>query len=199
VNPALRRKLVLLFLMSLSTVVGFWAVSTWIPQYASQLAAAAGREGRQWGTVAGLLASVGAIAGYLVFGWLADTWGHKPSTWLYFLGSLPAVWVPFLLIHDPVLFLVAAAANGFFTTGLFAWMPIYLPELFPTAVRGSAISLVFNSTRYVAALGPLAAGWAITTFGGIASAASIIALVYVIGLVVTPFAAPETKGKPLPS
>jgi hypothetical protein len=29
-----------------------------------------------------------------------------------------------------------AAANGFFTNGLFAWMTIYLPELFPTRVRG---------------------------------------------------------------
>jgi MFS family permease len=105
--------------------------------------------------------------------------------------------VPFL-IHDPVLFLVAATVNGFFTTGQFAWMPIYLPELFPTAVRGSAMSLVFNATRYVAAFGPLAAGWAITTFGGIASAASAIAFVYVIGLVITPFAGPETKGQPLP-
>jgi len=35
-------------------------------------------------------------------------------------------------------------------------------------------------------------------FGGIGRAASIIALVYVVGLIVTPFAGPETKGRPLP-
>ena len=43
-------------------------------------------------------------------------------------------------------------------------------------------------------------GWSasITTFGGIPAAVSIIALVYVVGLVLTPFAGPETKGRPLP-
>ncbi len=89
--------------------------------------------------------------------------------------------------------------NGFFTLGQFAWMPVYLPELFPTAVRGSAISLVFDVTRYLAAAGPLLAGWLIVNLGGVSAAASIIGLAYIIGLVVTPFAAPETKGRPLPA
>jgi len=30
-----------------------------------------------------------------------------------------------------------AAANGFFSSGQFAWMTIYLPELFPTQVLGT--------------------------------------------------------------
>jgi len=72
-------------------------------------------------------------------------------------------------------------------------------ELFPTAVRGSAISLVFDVTRYVAAAGPLLAGWLIVNLGGVSAAASIIGLSYPLGLIVTPFAAPETKGRPLPA
>ena len=197
-DPSLRRRLIVLLAMSLASIVGFWAASTWIPQYASQIGIAGGRSGRQWGTLAGVCASLGSIVGYVMFGVIADRWGRKPTTWLYFLGSLPAIWVPFLLVHDPRLFLLAVVLNGIFVTGQFAWMPIYLPELFPTAVRGTAMSLVFNSARYVATLGPLAAGWAITTFGGIPAAVSVIALVYVIGLVFTPFAGPETKGRPLP-
>ncbi len=76
-------------------------------------------------------------------------------------------------------------------------MTIYLPELFPTRVRGSAICLVCNSSRSVAALGPLLAGWLISFFGGTAAAA--MSLIYVVGLIVTPFAGPETRGKPLPA
>jgi MFS family permease len=197
-NPALRRRLVPLLVMSAITIIGYWGASTWIPQYAGQIAAAAGRDARDWISLAGIASGLGAIAGYLVFGVLADTWGRKPMIWVYYLGSLPAVWVPFLLVRDPALFLLAVALNGFFTTGQFSWMPIYLPELFPTAVRGSAISVVFNSARYLAAAGPLVAGAVITMFGGIGRAASMIALVYVVGLIVTPFAGPETKGKPLP-
>ena len=164
----------------------------------SRIAVAAGHDGRRSSTWAGVSVSLGAIGGYLTFGVLADLWGRKPTTWVFYLGSLPAVWVPFLLVHDPWLFVLAVGLTGFFGTGQFAWMPIYLPELFPTSVRGTAMSLVFNSARYVATLGPLAAGWAITTFGGIPAAVSIIALVYVVGLVLTPFAGPETKGHPLP-
>ncbi len=58
--------------------------------------------------------------------------------------------------------------------------------------------MVFNSARYLAAAGPLAAGPVITMFGGIGRAASIIALVYVVGLIITPVAGSVTKGKPLP-
>jgi len=92
-----------------------------------------------------------------------------------------------------------AGANGFFSSGQFAWMTIYLPELFPTRVRGTAMSLVFDSSRSVAGLGPLLAGWLIAIFGGIGTAAAVMSLIYIVGLIVTPFAGPETKGKPLPT
>jgi MFS family permease len=142
--------------------------------------------------------NAGGIAGYLVLGWLADTFGRKPTIWLYYLGALGLSLCFFLLVHDMRALLLMAAANGFFTTGQFAWMTIYLPELFPTPVRGSAMCLVFDGSRSIAALGPLLTGWLISSFGGIGTAAAMMSLVYVVGLVVTPFAGPETKGKPLP-
>ncbi len=197
-EPVLRRRLLLLLAMSLSTVVGWWATSTWIPQYAGQLAGRAGLDAPQWATYTALIYNVGAIVGYLALGTTADLWGRKPATFLWFLGSLVIVQLLFLGVHDPTPLLFAAAVNGFFTSGLFTWMPIYTPELFPTYVRGSAISMVFDTSRYVAAFGPLLAGWLITTLGGIGSAAAIIGLIYVLGLVVTPWAGPETRGQPLP-
>jgi MFS family permease len=143
--------------------------------------------------------SAGAIAGCLVLGILADIFGRKPATWFYYLGALGVSLCFFLLVNDRHALLVMAAAIGFFTNGQFAWMTIYLPELFPTRVRGSAISLVFDSSRSIAAFGPLLAGWLISFFGGIGTAAAMMSLIYVVGLVVTPFAGPETKGKPLPA
>ena len=197
--PDLRRRLLLLLVLSLSTVVAWWAVSTWIPFYAGQLGAKAGGNAQRWVALAGLYYNLGAILGFFVFGVLADTWGRKPTMVLYYVGSLVLVLVLFRAVQDPSTFLVVAAVNGFFTVGQFAWMPVYLPELFPTAVRGSAISLVFDVTRYVAAAGPLLAGWLIVNLGGVSTAASVIGLVYILGVVVTPFAAPETKGRPIPA
>jgi hypothetical protein len=63
----------------------------------------------------------------------------------------------------------------------------------PDARRSSAISLVCNSSRILAALGPLLTGWLVSSFGGIGSAAAMISLIYVVGLVVTPFAGPEPR------
>jgi MFS family permease len=198
-DPELRRRVGLLLLMSISSSVGWWSVSTWIPEYAVQLATNAGQPSQHWASLAALMFNAGAIAGYLVLGWLADTFGRKPTTWLYYLGALALSSCFFLLVNGTRALLLMAAANGFFTGGQFAWMTIYLPELFPTRVRGSAISLVFDTSRTVAAFGPLLAGWLISSFGGIGTAAALISLIYIVGLVVTPFAGQETKGKPLPA
>jgi len=197
--PDLRRRLALLLVLSICTIVAWWAVSTWIPFYAGQIAAKAGGNAQRWVALAGLYYNLGAILGFVVFGVLADTWGRKPTMVLYYAGSIVLVVVLFRVVQDPFTFLVVAAVNGFFTVGQFAWMPVYLPELFPTDVRGSAISLVFDVTRYLAAAGPLLAGWLIVSLGGMSTAASIFGLAYVVGMIVTPFVAPETKGRPLPA
>jgi|SRR5215469_237853 len=198
-DSELRRRVGLLFLMSISSVVGWWSVSTWIPQYAAQLATNAGLPSQHWASLAALAFNAGAIAGYLALGLLADTFGRKPTIWLYYLGALGFSLCFFLLVNDTHALLVMAAANGFFVAAQFAWMTIYLPELFPTPVRGSAISLVYDASRFLAALGPLLTGWLISSFGGIGSAAAMMSLIYLVGLIVTPFAGPETKRKPLPA
>ena len=197
-SPDLRRRTLLLLVMSLATIVGYWGVSTWIPQYAGQVATRAGYTAGRWGALAGLLYSVGSIAGYLVLGMLGDLWGRKPTIGLFFAGSVVVAVAPFLIDDDLVLFMAAATINGFFTLGQFAWMTMYLPEVYPTAVRGTGTAVVFNSARYIAAFGPLVAGWVVESLGGIAHAAALMSVIYLLGLVVTPFAAPETRGQPLP-
>jgi MFS family permease len=93
---------------------------------------------------------------------------------------------------------MAAAASGFFTSGQFTWMAVYLPEVYPTAVRGTGTAVVYNTARYLAAFGPLVAGWVVESLGGLAHAAALMSALYLVGLAATPFAAPETRGQPLP-
>jgi MFS family permease len=197
-SPELRRRTLLLLVMSLATIVVNWGVSTWLPQYANHVATRAGYAAGPWGAHAGLMYGAGGIAGFLVLGMLADLWGRKPTIGLFFAGSVVAAIAPFLVDNDLVLFMAAATINGFFTSGQYAWMAIYLPEVYPTAVRATGTAVVFNSGRYLAACGPLVAGWLVESLGGIARAAALISLLYLLGLVATPFAAPETKGQPLP-
>ena len=198
-DPQLRRRIALLLLMSLSTVIGWWSISTWIPLYAGQLAAAVGQDAQRTASLTGVTYNIGTVAGYIVFGAVADQWGRKPTIQLYYVGSFVMTIGLFLFVKSPSVMLLVAGINGFFTLGQFSWMSVYLPELFPTAVRGTAISLVFNASRFVAALGPLFAGYLIATTGSITSTAVAMSFVYVVGMMATPIAGPETRGRPLPA
>ena len=198
-DPQLRRRIALLLLMSLSTVIGWWSISTWIPLYAGQLAAAAGQQAQRAASLTGVTYNIGTIAGYLVFGALADRWGRKPAIELYYVGAFVMTVGLFLFVKSPTVMLIVAGVNGFFTLGQFSWMAVYLPELFPTAVRGTSISLIFNASRFVAALGPLFAGYLITTTGSIAGTAVVMSFIYIVGMVVTPIAGTETRGQALPA
>ena len=108
-------------------------------------------------------------------------------------------WVLFGFQYSSLgLLTLVVAVNGFFTLGQMGWMATYPGELFPTSLRGSAITVVFNVSRVFAAAGALLAGAIVGGLGGIATAALVIGSIYVLGLVFALIAGPETKGKPLP-
>jgi MFS family permease len=196
-EPAVRRRTLLAFLMSLSTTLAWWGISAWLPPYIASVAAKAGLPGPQWASFAGMAYNAGAIAGYIGLGFLADAYGRRPVTLLYFAMALATTPVVFLWTHDLHWLLVAACVNGFFSLGLYSWMPVWLPELFPTRLRASGAAFCFNTPRFIAWIGPLVAGTLIANFGGFSNAAITVATIYVLGLVCTPFL-PETRGKPLP-
>ena len=123
--------------------------------------------------------------------------GRRPTAMLYFAMSFLMTPVLFLWTKDLDLLLLAAGINAFFTLGQYSWMPVWLPELFPTRSRGTAIAFVFNAPRFIAFLGPLFGGALIVQFGGFGRAAMIFACTYFLGFAAAPFL-PETKGKPLP-
>ena len=94
--------------------------------------------------------------------------------------------------------MAAAAINGVFTLGQFAWMAIYPPELFPTVLRCTAVSLIFNTARFISCLGPLLAGLLITRLGGYSATALLFSLIYLLGLCAV-VVLPETTGRALPA
>src|SRR5690606_24849784 len=69
-----------------------------------------------------------------------------------------------------------------------------LPD--PPASHGCRVR-VQRRARFIAFLGPLVAGSIIAALGGYGTAATVVGLVYILGMLVVPFC-PETKGKALP-
>jgi MFS family permease len=197
VEPEVRRRIVLAFLMSLATTFAFWGISTWIPLYISSVAAGAGRPGPQWASYAGMAYNGASIIGYAGFGFLADAYGRKPVTLLFVAIAFAMVPVMFLVTHGLGMLLVMAGVLGVFVSGQYTWMSAWLPELFPTHMRATAAGFVFNMPRLIAWVGPLISGWIIANFGGFGYAATAVSLIYIISLASAPFL-PETRGKPLP-
>jgi MFS family permease len=192
-----RGRTFILFLMSLTTTVGFWSISTWVPPYIASVAARGGLQAAQWATYAGMSYTAGSILGYASIGFLADAFGRKPVTMAFYAIALALTPVLFFWAQDLSLLLFLAFFSGAFASGQYSWMPVWIPELYPTRMRATAVAFAFNAPRLIAFLGPFLAGTMVVFFGGIGKAAMVLSSIYVLGLIVTPFL-PETRGKPLP-
>jgi MFS family permease len=196
-DPKVRRRTVIIFLMSLTTTLAWWGISSWVPPYVASVAAKAGLPGGIWAGYTGMAYNAGAIAGYISLGFLADRFGRKPIAMAFFAAAFVMTPVLFLWTSDLDMLLLAAAVNGFFTLGQYSWMPVWMPELFPTSVRATGVAFGFNAPRFVAFVGPLIAGTLIADFGGFGNAAVTVSFIYVVGFLAAIFL-PETRGKPLP-
>jgi len=195
--PELRRRTLIAVLTSLSTTLGWYGVSSWVTPYIASVALHAGLSASRWASYAGMAYNAGTIAGYVSMGFLADAFGRRPVTLAYFAFSLLATPVLFLWTHELHLLVMVSVIVGFFGSGQLTWLATWLPELYPTRMRATALGFIFNAPRLLAAGGTLMAGTLIVRFGGYGNAAMIVSTIYLLGLAAGPFL-PETRGKPLP-
>lgn len=193
----LRKVTLIASVMSLVTTVAWWGISTWVPDYVSQVAAEQGRSASAWSSNAGMIYNAGAIVGYIGLGFVADKIGRRWTTFAYFALSLALTPLLFLGPKNMGLLVPIIIFNGMFTLGQYTWMPVWLPELYPTRLRATGVSFVFNAARFIACLGPLLAGAIINRLGGYGTAATAFGCIYLLGMALC-FFLPETKGKPLP-
>ena len=140
----------------------------------------------------------GAALGSLIGGQVANLVGRRLTYFLISLGS-------FLLncgiyrFGNPTdkAFLPVVFVLGLVSTLFFGWLPLYLPELFPTRVRATGTGVSYNFGRIGTAAGVFMAGGLMTTFGGdYARVGGVMSFIYVFGLIVIWFA-PDTTGKGL--
>ena len=71
-------------------------------------------------------------------------------------------------------------------------MNFYLPELFPTRIRATGAGFCFNAGRVMAAGGPFLTGILVAYVGTLARAASSVAIIYILGMLIL-LKARETK------
>ena len=195
-GPTLWKNTVLAICFASIALIVTWGIVQWIPLWADQLT-----EGKQPKVKAyiQLVSSIGAILGCLVAALAGGKWGRRPAYFGLCLTSLVACMVlfrGFLAYSGWFLFMVGVV--GFFTAAFYGWMPLYLPELFPTRVRATGQGLAYNFGRILAAVGAWQMGSLMGYFDkSYAKAGATIVMIYLVGMVLIWFA-PETKGRRLP-
>lgn len=141
--------------------------------------------------------SSGAIVGSLLGGWLASIAGRRLS---YFLISIMALcaseYIFLFLTPDHPLFSTWVFLFGVVGVTYFGWLPLYLPELFPTAVRATGIGVAFNFGRIVAGFFALGSTVLVQVFGGdYARIGAVTSMVFALGMVVILFAPDTSRNK----
>jgi MFS family permease len=145
-----------------------------------------------------MCAGVGAIVGTILAALLADRFTRRGVYFGLSLLSLVVCQYLFRTIdsYGTKFLILITLANGL-TASFYGWLPLYLPELFPTRVRATGSGFTFNSGRILAAAGSVVMA---LLYGGREDYPKMCALtstVYALGIFLIWFC-PETKGKPLP-
>jgi MFS family permease len=196
-KPPLLRQTVIASALAAVAVLGMWGVfQAWLPSWVNVLVGGDAKHERATTLLYMAVGStIGAFFGGVSAGWI----GRRPAYAVYCLGSLVCVGVLYLGCSAYGLqLLLSSAVAGVFATSFFGWLPLYLPELFPTRIRATGEGFCFNVGRIISAGGVLVTGQLVALFGGdYAKASAAMGAIYLIGLVLIWFA-PETQGCDLP-
>ncbi len=156
-------------LFCVGTLLAIWTSQIWLPTIQGQMLQKIGITGAAAVPVIGhgmMLWGLGGILGYAVFGFVADIAGRRPTIACYNIGTIAAGLYLYLGVSDYSLYPIMLPIFGFFVFGVFSGHAVYLPELFPTHVRATAVSFCNGSGRVITSFGPLVAGLLAAPFGG---------------------------------
>jgi MFS family permease len=212
-DPRWRRNALVGLVLASSGVIGLWGIGFFFPDlidavFRRSLADSGMNESQingevnKWKGIAAIMVNLGAFFGIYGYAVVSQRIGRRPAFAIAYLAALGATLLVFSQLRQPSDIYWMLPLMGLCQLALFGGYAVYFPELFPTHLRSTGTSFCYNVGRIVAALGP-------TLLGELRSkvfydspepmrpAAMVMCSVFVIGLLVLPFA-PETKGQPLP-
>jgi MFS family permease len=199
------------FLMAVIVLVTWWSCNAFIPVVATGMAQAAAKTRafdraatlalvEHWKAVATNYFNVGGLLGTLLTIPVAKRLGRRQMFAIYFAGAAAAVLASFGLELAPETRLAMYFLIGLTIFGIFGSFTYYLPELFPTRLRGTGAGFCYNVGRVIAAAGTALVG-SIAARGANSLASALAALFFVgfvplVGLLFLPWVI-ETRDRPL--
>lgn len=198
-------------LMALTALLMWWSCNAFIPVVSTNLARrAAGQLGLdRAGTLAMVesfkatatnVFNLGGVIGTLLTVPASKILGRKKMFAIYFALAAPSLFCAFELPLEPRARLYMYFPIGLTVFGVFGSFTYYLPELFPTRLRGTGAGFCYNIGRVLTAAGPIVIG-ELSRRSADPLDASLHALFWVgvvpvLGLLAMPFVI-ETKGRAL--
>jgi MFS family permease len=162
-------------------LIGLWAIFSWLPTWIQGLPNA---DVHKAGGISMMFLGMGGLTGGFLSGWLVNLIGLRKSLIACFAVCALLSFVLFKTnsSFSPVIYAEIAIIALFFgaSQGI---LSLYIPQLFPTAIRGSATGFCFNIGRLFTAAAVLFVGVLVTALGGYSNSLFIFSLVFVIGLI----------------
>ncbi len=198
--------------MTFIALLTWWSCNAFIPVVSATLGqAAAAGQGldkaatsvlvEHWKTVATTAFNLGGLLGTLLTIPIAKRLGRRPMFTIYFTASALSIGATFGLDLPEMTRLYLYFFIGLSVFGIFGSFTFYLPELFPTRLRGTGAGFCYNIGRVVAATGPYVVGTVAAAGAGdagvIINALLMVALVPLAGLLLIPWVV-ETRDHRLP-
>lgn len=189
-----RKYFLLSLILAIFDMSAYWFTYSWLPGYLHRQRELSLAKSAAWM----LVTQTGGFLGYSTFGFVADKLGRRPAYSIYsFIMALGLVMITLLwnvIAVYPSVILCFMFLVGF-GTGMFGGYGPLFSELFPTAIRNTAMGSAFNLARGVQFFTPVIIAVIAEKYGlgGGISLAALFALL--TGAWIWTF--PETRGRKL--
>jgi MFS family permease len=200
-NKDLRFNTFVGLLFALGTLLAIWTTVIWLPTIQSLMLEKEGIKGAAAAPIIGrnmMLWGIGGIFGYACFGFIADLIGRRPAVAFYNTGTLVLGLTLFLAVDSMTPYPYLLLIYGFFVLGVFSGHAVYIPELFPTHVRATAVSFCNGGARVITSFGPLVAGLLAAPFGGNFNKPAALMTCFALLSIYAMYLGRETRADPLP-
>ncbi len=170
---------------------GYFGIMTWLPKYLNSSLGLSLTSTGVWTAVT----VIGMMIGISVFGWLADKAGRRPAFWTFQIGAAVMI-VIYSQLTDPTALLIGGFFMGMFANGMIGGYGTLIAELFPTEMRGTAQTALYNAGRFIGGASAPVVIPIIAAGNGFPFAIGCVACIYVVAFIAM-FFLPEKKGSEL--
>jgi MFS family permease len=197
-GPALISRTLLIIALGGAVQFGYWGVFSWLPAFLGRSVEAGGAGLNVVRSLGWLIpVQLGAYAGYLTFGFIADRLGRRRAFVLFMIGAAILAPVYGQFARSPLVLMLAGPLLGYFASGHFSMFGSFVAELFPTRIRATGQGTSYNIGRMAGAVAPYVIGAVATIPGvGIGLALGVTSAFFLLaaGLV---FTLPDRSGQAL--